>query len=516
MEIELYKFSKRINSTKRPVAGSGLTANCTIKQNAPYVGTFGSSSDTTVCYPVLFLQGVKDPNAYNYCKTFNGRYYFIRDIQIDIDGAATLHCEIDVLATRKNEILASRQYVIYSASMYNNKIADARLPLENDIIVDYDFQVPTVPEFDMYSPTYIVTALSQKNSLSTVYAMTGNTMRAIAQLLANPSQQTILDQLKIYLRAPADAIMSIYVTPYNLYRDGDTEFQLGHLTAVGSRTRILNPDNDVSPTRIMNLVLSLDAPNELDYTYSDEYSKYLIRIPYCDDLIISGDRLIDSGSLSVVLNIYLDHITGDVYAVAETNETPSATKSKILGWTSGNVYFELPWGTVGSFAAPALVNAFKTIASQIGIGGGISTSFNDATSINTIGGKIQPNFRQVNTGTSYNGGANFGVSGLDIVNAFEAGYQNARGQARCQTGGHGFCEGYITNGAIYLYRFHNKIAWNGIEEVKEFNGLPLNRVVTLGSLSGFCQCKNPSIVIDDLKLIAELINGYLSSGFFIE
>ena len=517
MQIELYKFSKRINSTKRPVAGSGFTTQCTIKQNAPYIGKFGSSSDTTICYPVLFLTGVDNPNAYNYVKAFGDRYYFIRDIQIDLDGAATLHCEIDALATRKNEILASTQYVIYSASNYDKKIADPRLPLRNVVHVDYDVQNPTTPEFDAYDQTYIVTALSQDTNLSTIYAMTAYQMSQVAFFLTEVSAQSLLDELKIYLRAPADAIMSIYRTPYKLTNIGQpTDFQLGHLTIQGIGVKVLNTSERPPVTRTQNLVLSLPVlPQDIDYRYSDAYSKYIIRIPYCDDMEISGDRLVASNTMSVVLNIYYDLVNGDVYAIAETNDTPSASRSRVLGWTSGNIYFEVPWGTVGSFAAPALVGAFKTIANNIGIGGSVSTSESDKHIINTTS-KGSKSIRNFSNDFSANGGASFSLSGGDLVNIFEAGYENARGKVSLPTGAHGYSEGYVTNGGIYLYRCYNEMSWSSIEEVKNINGLPLNRVVQLSTLSGFCQCKNPSIVIDDLKILAELINRYLSGGFFIE
>lgn len=507
MQIELYKFSKRINSTKRPVAGSGLTTQCTIKQNAPYVGTFGSSSDTTVCYPVLFLSGVTNPNQYNYCKTFDDRYYFIRDVQVDIDGAATLHCEIDVLATRKTEILASTQYVLYSASNYNLKMVDPRMPRQNNIKVDMDFEAISSPEFNPQHPTFIIKCLAEDFNLITLYATDDLGLAEVAYWLTDIGNENVFDQMRWYLQAPSKAIVSISMCPFDLFRDGASEIQLGHTTIAGTKARILNYGGY---SQMANVLLEVDPQGELDYTYSDAYSSYVLKIPLCNDMVIPGDILFDAGSTAINVNIFFNYGTGDIYAVARLRNSPF-TK---LGTTSGNMYFDLPWGDLGGFQGAAIVDAIQGVLSALTVGAVSNFGESDAQII-TSSSKGSKTIRNVNDSFSgkYHGG--FDASGSIIGNSIMAGFMNSQGQVRSTSCGHGYGESYV-NYSIEYYRYYNPIAQESLTSHRNLLGLPCNKVLQLSSLSGYCQCKNPSIVIDDLKVIAELINGYLSSGFFIE
>ena len=136
MQITLYKFSKKINSTARPTSG-GTIVNAEIKSNVPVANSFDQSADTYLTNPVFFLSTIDsavsgDVGAYNYVLAFNN-YYWIRNIEISLNNAYTLFCEIDALATHRNDIIGSTQYISYASAGYNRNIDDTRLHFTNNI-----------------------------------------------------------------------------------------------------------------------------------------------------------------------------------------------------------------------------------------------------------------------------------------------------------------------------------------------------------------------------------------------
>lgn len=112
MVIEVFSgFSKKPNSTKRPSGGSLVTVR--LKDNC------------SVLNPVFLLTGYN--LSHNYVK-WGSRYYYIDDIVIVGNELAEYHCSTDALATFKDVIGASNQYVSRSASSYNLRVVDNYYP----------------------------------------------------------------------------------------------------------------------------------------------------------------------------------------------------------------------------------------------------------------------------------------------------------------------------------------------------------------------------------------------------
>lgn len=113
MQITLYKFSKKNNSTEQPTGGT--TVNVHLK--AP----------TSVLKPVFILNS----NAldYNYCK-WGDRYYYINDIVSDANNYTEYHCSVDALASWKSYIGSSTEYVVRSASQFDGYIIDSLYPMK--------------------------------------------------------------------------------------------------------------------------------------------------------------------------------------------------------------------------------------------------------------------------------------------------------------------------------------------------------------------------------------------------
>lgn len=121
MEVKLYTYAKRSNSTIQPGGGLGTVYEGELKQG------------TSVLSPVIkfrFNAGVQ-PSLYNYAyiSTFH-RYYYIND-WVWQDGLWFASLNVDALASWKSEIGLQSLYVTRSASQATPDLPDLFYPTEN-------------------------------------------------------------------------------------------------------------------------------------------------------------------------------------------------------------------------------------------------------------------------------------------------------------------------------------------------------------------------------------------------
>lgn len=116
--VDFYRFSKKVNSTKRP-GNPSVTYNCNLIEPCSIIN------------PVIALTGTNsqfNPSSYNYARiaTFD-RHYFVNDWVYD-GGRWIAKLNIDALASWKNNILSSEQYVTRSSTTYNKAVVDNTYP----------------------------------------------------------------------------------------------------------------------------------------------------------------------------------------------------------------------------------------------------------------------------------------------------------------------------------------------------------------------------------------------------
>ena len=126
LSVTLYEFPKRENSTKRPDSTvTQKTHNAVLKM------------PTSLIRPELtFDFGLKgNPSYYNYAhiSDLGNRYYFITDWTVKEGHLWTAHLEVDVLASWKNVIGESTQYVTRSAHASDGSIIDGLYPAKGDV-----------------------------------------------------------------------------------------------------------------------------------------------------------------------------------------------------------------------------------------------------------------------------------------------------------------------------------------------------------------------------------------------
>lgn len=149
LEVTLYTVNKRENSTKRPDdTVVQRTHDAVLKEN------------TSLLTPeILFDFGLSgNPSFYNYAyiSDFGNRYYFIRDWTAEAGHLWRATMEVDVLATWKEYIGNSTQYVLRSSFTRDENIIDmlypAKMPCTLTTVEMEDF--PTASSIT--SGTYVV------------------------------------------------------------------------------------------------------------------------------------------------------------------------------------------------------------------------------------------------------------------------------------------------------------------------------------------------------------------------
>lgn len=115
VNLELWAFDKRVNSTKLPTTGSG----------AAFIGELKEPFAVTELTVSLNLGAQLVAPIYNYARVEElHRYYFITDWAYT-GGLWYAHLAVDVLGTYKDEIGSSRQYVTRSASDFDANLIDS-------------------------------------------------------------------------------------------------------------------------------------------------------------------------------------------------------------------------------------------------------------------------------------------------------------------------------------------------------------------------------------------------------
>ena len=119
MQITLYNFKKRTNSCKQPASDAGTSVTCVLKDNC------------SIFNPVFELSKQYAEYEINYVK-WGTRYYFVSDIIYESNSICLLQCQSDVLASWRNAIGNSSQYVLRSASQYDGRIVDTLYPAKTN------------------------------------------------------------------------------------------------------------------------------------------------------------------------------------------------------------------------------------------------------------------------------------------------------------------------------------------------------------------------------------------------
>lgn len=126
MQIYLYKFNKRPNSTAQPLPTAGKVFTVQIKNECSFI------TPVLRFTPDNLTTGVFSPSAYNYAQiAYWQRFYYITDWTY-INGSWEATLSVDVLASFKTEIGTTSAYVVRAAGASDGSIIDTNYPAKTN------------------------------------------------------------------------------------------------------------------------------------------------------------------------------------------------------------------------------------------------------------------------------------------------------------------------------------------------------------------------------------------------
>lgn len=187
VNVRLYNFNKRKNSTKRPNTSGGDLVQGEVKQ------------DFSPLAPVITFN-LPDPTAvptynYAYIAEFGQRCYFITD-WLFVAGLWRATMAVDVLATYQSTIFASQQYVARSKWFPNHDIIDGSY----DTLAGATFDTKTLDQRQLWGADYgqgcfILGTICYSGAnvgAVTYYAMSWSCLQYfISELLSSPNWMNI-------------------------------------------------------------------------------------------------------------------------------------------------------------------------------------------------------------------------------------------------------------------------------------------------------------------------------------
>lgn len=180
MNVKLYSFAKRRNSTLRPNVAAGYDFEAIV-----------NDAQTTICNPQLTLKGdaqsVLPSFNYVYIAKWN-RYYYISDWRYMGNGLWVAYCNVDVLASWKEAIIATGGYVgrwVWSDNV-SPRLHDGAYPATG--VYYSDRKTINLPfSADPTQGMYVVGVLggpSANYGAITYYAMTATQLATLVQNMA--------------------------------------------------------------------------------------------------------------------------------------------------------------------------------------------------------------------------------------------------------------------------------------------------------------------------------------------
>lgn len=471
-----FAFSKRKNSTKRPSGGTSY--NITIKE--PF----------SILNPRIVLDR-GNPAIYNYCyiPTYD-RYYFITD-WISDHNFWIAECAVDPLASWRDSIRASSQYVLRSASSYDTYLADGLYAGTGKMT--YNQHTFAAAEKCFKTSTYIIGVINGTNTAPrlggvTYYALSAAQLQSLMQNLlgdasylgSNPLFGITIEIMQALVN-PSQYIVESYLLPYEIpsnLLNPNSKLTVGWWQLPGFSA-------NVDALQITNMVYR-NVFYTQDYNYANhpqfERGAYMDGAPFHHMRISAGpfgDIDIDTNQLIYNTTAINFEVAGDYRGDVELIIT-GKPNGQILARRRANV------------AVPFVISQMFT--DRLGMVSAASANVTSGvgTAIGALTGNIQ--------GT-INGAMSYGASCIDLL---------AQMPKMAVQG---------TNGSLYDINRSWVLQQEFIhvmDDDQAQRGKPLCKIRTLSTLSGYCIVADPDIEFRCYDSEYDQIASFMSTGFFLE
>lgn len=466
MQATFYQFAKRTNSTKRPSGGQEFG----IDLKAP----------CNIIDPEIKIATQNDPTGYNYCylPTFS-RYYWVKNWTY-ADGLWNASLTVDTLASYRDQIGSSTEYVVRSSAQYDSSISDSLYPAKATVqSVTNAFQgglAETISE-GFFVIGFIAKTPNSIGAVTYVVMSPGNAKKLSSKLLTDVSYLSI-DNAEI-----SDSLTKILFNPYQyIVSCNYFPFDIAELTAhlplvssvdvgwwsVGVPCWILGEDNNnLTKSVSVGIPKHPQAASRGGYCNASPYTDYTIFLQPFGVIPLDASKLWGAATLSIQYTV--DLFTGDsiLRMFTDTNQLVHETTAKLgVPIQLSNITFDVPSG--GGLLQTGIAAAF----------GGLQAALT---------------------------GGSFSDVGNGILNAAQA--TNADVASKGATGS------TIAFDSVPYMVARFKIL---VDDNNEDHGRPLCKRVQLSTIPGFIMVDDPDIALNATAAEIDSVKSYLKNGFFYE
>lgn len=493
MNITLYQFAKKLNSTARPkgtakgVQGQ-LRESCSIL--APEVGftAFGQT---------------ESPNAWNYAYIPDfGRFYFI-DNWTWARGMWYANMTVDPLASWRAEIANSTEYIVRAASAVNPDIIDTTYPtLSYARLARQD--LPAIYTDNVQGGTFIfgvqASGYNAFGSTTTIACKAESFKKLMTKLLSDTDYldidpNEISGNLAKALFNPVQYFSFAYWLPFGAaFPDASAveSVPVGWWKLdVGGKFWVLDANNDSLKYRF-NVAIPKHPSADYKHSYlkAAPYSTYKMYMPGFGLIDIDSSRLYNTdrlyGSLAIDLytgNAVLELSAREDYAVAFQTLT-------------SNVSVQIQIGQIAS-----MVNTAGGVVQAVtgGLVAGAQSFFQQAQDIT----------RKVHDWINGANSVGLDQNAASIANGIQSGAQQATAESVSKGG----------QGSVVEYGYKPYLLgkfWYLVGEAPEHRGYPVCEKRKIGSLPGYIMCSDSDFSAPATSMEISAIRDYLNNGFYFE
>jgi hypothetical protein len=466
LKATFYVFPKRTNSTKRPSSGTDYN----IEVKAP----------CNIINPEIKIAFNANPTGYNYCYIPTwGRYYWVKNWTYS-NSLWTASLVVDALASYRDQIGSSTEYVVRSSAQYDGTISDSLYPAKATVqSVTNAFQggfAETISE-GFFVIGFIAKAANSIGAVTYVVMTPGNAKKLSAKLLTDVSYLSI-DNAEI-----SDSLTKILFNPYQyIVSCNYFPFSIAEITAhlplvssvdvgwwsVDVPCWILGEDNNnLTKSVSVGIPKHPQAASRGGYCNASPYTDYTIFLQPFGVIPLDASKLWGATTLSIQYTV--DLFTGDsiLRMFTDTNQLVHETSAKLgVPIQLSNITFDVPSG--GGLLQTGIAAAF----------GGLQAALT---------------------------GGSFSDVGNGILNAAQA--TNADVASKGATGS------TIAFDSVPYMVARFKIL---VDDNNEDHGRPLCKRVQLSTIPGFIMVDDPDIALNATAAEIDSVKSYLKNGFFYE
>ena len=469
MKIAIAKVSKTVNSTYKPSIIESDFLEVRLKDR------------TSLLTPTfeIYNTDITSLSEVNYvvAKEFN-RCYWIVNITFTTNNNAELECKEDVLATYRDQILNSTQFVMRSESEYSNAYTDPVLPMQ--AFVEERYTTQTIEEF---KKGFFVLGVGGGESLlgTSFYVMDAVMLRLFTQYIFNADNfaELIDNKVSKMFFNPLEYLSTCIYFPYDFVADSEATWDVDTIklgfyewsvpSSVGSYCKKI-PTPTVAIDNVYEYQLSVlkkyDSGNFRNFA---PYASYKVFIPFRGMIDLPNGIIgnTDKIGLKTVCDLTSGKAFTDLYFL-ESGE------KRFLQREEYQIGVQVPITFIDNSPSGQVISGFS---------GALEKAYE--TGVNAEGGTLE----------------SLKAYGSSLLDSLSEGVENALGVV---TSGSNILSGggmKLSVGGVGEGVYNNQIFMITLQQstptlpLNTF-GAPLMQPRKLSSLSGYVEVANPEIKID--------------------